>query len=73
MNDMSYQIPNFMPYNNQNNYNFNNEQLKRELEKINNELIKIEKRLDLIESSLKVKNTTYLSSNVSDQKGLYML
>jgi len=72
MNDMQYQMPSFMPYNNQNNYSYNTELIK-ELEKINHELIKIEKRLDIIENSLKTKTSNYLSSNVSDQKGLYML
>lgn len=73
MNEMPYQTPNFMPYNNPNNYFNPNEEIRKELEKINRELAKIEKRLDQIENSLTIKKSNYLSSNVSDQKGLYML
>lgn len=73
MNEMPYQTPNFMPYNNPNNHFSPNDEIRRELEKINRELSKIEKRLDKIESALTVKKNNYLSSNVSDQKGLYML
>lgn len=72
MNNMPYQAPNFMPYNPNIPQN-SGEEIRRELEKINRELERIEKRLEVIERNQSIKSTDYLSSNIENGKGLYML
>ncbi len=75
MNNMPYQIPNFVPYPDQNfSYQQNqNTDIKRQLEQIERELEHIERRLTNIENSLKEKNNIYTSNVVDTTKGLYML
>lgn len=74
-NTMPFVIPNFMQIpqdNGFNNYN-NNDYLKRELEKISNNLEMIEKRLSRIETKLDINGNNYLTSEINKDKGLYML
>ncbi len=74
-NTMPFVIPNFMQIpqdNGFNNYN-NNDYLKRELEKISNNLEMIEKRLSRIETKLDINGNNYLTSEINKEKGLYML
>ena len=75
-NTMPFVIPNFMQIpqdNGFNNYNNNNDYLKRELEKISNNLEMIEKRLSRIETKLDINGNNYLTSEINKEKGLYML
>ena len=74
-NTMPFVIPNFMQIpqdNGFNNYNIN-DYLKRELEKISNNLEMIEKRLSRIETKLDINGNNYLTSEINKEKGLYML
>ena len=72
MNNTPYQMPNFMPYMDNNNYSPSND-LKRSLEQIERELEYIEKRITNIENILKEKNNIYTSNVTNNQKGLYMI
>ena len=70
MNEMPFVIPNFMPYNpNQN----NNDDLKKDIQRILREIEQIERRLSNIENNLNIKTNNYLSSNANDGKGHYMI
>ncbi len=64
------EIPNFMPYNP---FMQNNDQINKNIDRIYHELETIEKRLTSIENSLNIKNSKYLSSDVTKGDGLYML
>lgn len=71
-NNIPYQMPNFMPYTPMSNQNINDE-IRRSLDKIQRELEHIERKLSKIENNLNIKESNYLSSNVTNEKGLYML